>query len=163
VPTDRLEDPYEPSADPDAARSRVLPAAIILIIVNVLNLLIGLGFAGMGAYLASQGPDELRRQTLEGLKAFPEYRAAIEKQDKQTTYTVAVAEYLGGGILWILLSILALIGAIRMMSLRNYGLAMTSAILTVIPCMTPCCLLGQGAGIWALVVLMNNDVRAAFR
>jgi hypothetical protein len=50
-----------------------------------------------------------------------------------------------------------------MISLRNYGLAMTSAVLTVIPCVTPCCLLGQAAGIWALVVLMNNDVRAAFR
>ena len=137
--------------------------AIILIIVNVLNLLIGLGFAGMGAFMAAQGPDELRRQTLEGLQGFPQYRDAIEKQDKQTTYTVAVAEYLGGGILWILLSIIAVIGAIRMMSLRNYGLAMTSAILTVIPCVTPCCFLGQGAGIWALIVLMNNDVRAAFR
>jgi hypothetical protein len=163
VTTEPLDDPYDPSADPEAVRGRVMAPAVILIIVNVLNLLIGLGCAGMGAFMAAQGPDELRRQTLEGLKGLPQYRDAIEKQDKQTTYTVAVAEYLGGGILWILLSIVAVIGAIRMMSLRNYGLAMTSAILTVIPCVTPCCFLGQGAGIWALIVLMNNDVRAAFR
>ncbi len=57
----------------------------------------------------------------------PELRAMIEKQDKQTTYYTAVAEYLGGGVLWFLLSILALVGAIRMVSLKNYGLAMTSA------------------------------------
>jgi hypothetical protein len=163
VPTDRLEDPYEPSANPDAARSRVMPPAIILIVLNVLNLLFGLGIAGNGAYVAALGPDELRRKSLEGLKAVPEWRAIVEKQDKQTTFYWAIAEYLGGGILWILLSLVALIGAIRMMSLRNYGLAMTSAVLTVIPCVTPCCLLGQGAGIWALIVLMNNDVRAAFR
>ena len=119
--------------------------AIVLIIVNVLNLLIGLGAAGNGAYIAAQGPEELRRKALEGIKVFaPEMRAGIENQDKQTIYYSAVAEYLGGGIFWILLSILAIVGAIRMMSLRNYGLAMTSAVLTVIPCVTPCCFLGQG-------------------
>jgi hypothetical protein len=164
VPTERLDDPYEPAADADAVRGRVMAPAIILIIVNVLNLLIGLASAGNGAYIAAQGPDELRRKTLEGLKVFaPDMRAGMENQDKQTMYYTAVAEYLGGGIVWLLLSIVALIGAIRMISLRNYGLAMTSAVLTVIPCVTPCCLLGQGAGIWALIVLMNNDVRAAFR
>jgi hypothetical protein len=163
VPIDRLDDPYEPTAEPEAVRGRVMAPAIILIIVNVLNLLIGLGGAGMGAFEAAQGPDAVQRQALEGLKAAPAYHDAIEKQGKQTTYIEVLAEYLGGGILWVLLSILALVGAIRMMSLRNYGLAMTSAIVTVIPCVTPCCLLGQAAGIWALVVLMNNDVRAAFR
>jgi hypothetical protein len=162
--TDGLDDPYEPSVDSDAVRGRVLPPAIILIIVNVLNLLIGLGAAGNGAFVAAQGPEELRRKTLDGLKMFaPEMRPAVENQDKMTTYYAAVIEYLGGGILWILLSILAIIGAIRMLSLKNYGLAMTSAVLTVIPCVTPCCLLGQIAGVWALIVLMNNDVRAAFR
>jgi hypothetical protein len=163
VSTDRLDDPYEPSANPDAVRGRVMPPAIMLIIVNVLNMLFGLGIAANGAYIAAQGPDELRRKSLESLKTVPEWRTFIENQDKQTTYNWAVAEYLGGGVLWLLLSILALIGAIRMISLKNYGLAMTSAVLTVIPCVTPCCLLGQGAGIWALIVLMNNDVRAAFR
>jgi hypothetical protein len=163
VPTEHLDDPYEPAAEPEAVRGRVMAPAIVLIIVNVLNLLIGLAGAGNGAFIAAQGPDELRRKTLEGLKMLaPEMRAGMENQDKQTMYYTAVAEYLGGGILWILLSILALIGAIRMMSLRNYGLAMTSAVLTVIPCVTPCCLLGQAAGIWALIVLLNNDVRAAF-
>jgi hypothetical protein len=163
VTTDRLEDPYEPSGGPDAARGRVMPPAIILIILNVLSLLIGLGTAGYGVYITVIGPDEWRRQNLENLNAWPGMRDMAEKQDKQATYYTGIAENLGLGILWLLLSILALIGAIRMMSLRNYGLAMTSAVLTVIPCVTPCCLLGQAAGIWALVVLMNNDVRAAFR
>ena len=164
MPTEPLDDPYEPAADLEAVRGRVLPAAIVLIVVNVLNLLFGLAVTGNGAFIAAQTPDELRRKTVEAFKAFaPSMVPDIEKRDKQTMYYTAVAEYLGGGILWLLLSLIALIGAIRMISLRNYGLAMTSAIVTVIPCVTPCCLLGQAAGIWALIVLLNNDVRAAFR
>jgi len=37
------------------------------------------------------------------------------------------------------------------------------AILTAIPILSPCCLLGQIVGIWALVVLFNSDVHAAFK
>ena len=39
------------------------------------------------------------------------------------------------------------------------------AVLTAIPCISPasCCLLGEAMGIWALVVLLNQEIRAAFR
>ena len=52
-----------------------------------------------------------------------------------------------------------------MLSLRAYGLAVAASVITAIPCIScsACCGLGEGIGIWALVVLLNNDVRAAFR
>ena len=70
--------------------------------------------------------------------------------------------YLGWGGLTALVAVLTLFGSIRMLSLHSYGLAMFGAILTAIPCVTPCCLVGQIAGIWAIIVLMNPDVRRAF-
>ncbi len=56
-------------------------------------------------------------------------------------------------------------GGMRMRLLRNYYLAMTAAILALIPCWVPCCfgLIGMAIGIWALVVLTNSEVKNAFR
>ena len=61
-------------------------------------------------------------------------------------------------------AIVVLLGAIRMKNLQSYGLAMTAAILSIIPCTSPCCfLIGMPIGIWALVVLNDPAVKAAFR
>lgn len=53
-------------------------------------------------------------------------------------------------------------GAMQMKNMSNYGLALAASILVMIPCMSPCCLLGLPVGIWALVVLLNQDVKRAF-
>ncbi len=59
--------------------------------------------------------------------------------------------------------ILMLIAAMKMKKLESYGLAMTGAIVGMIPYLSPCCLLGLPFGIWALVVLSDGSVKAAFR
>lgn len=61
------------------------------------------------------------------------------------------------------MSIVCLIGAIQMLRLRAYGLALTAAILMILSCGGCCCFLNLGAGIWALVVLSKPEVRAAFQ
>ncbi len=63
----------------------------------------------------------------------------------------------------LLVCILCLLGSIQMLKLRSYGLAMTAAVLMLVPCGQCCCLLNIAAGIWALVVLSRTEVRAAFR
>jgi hypothetical protein len=72
------------------------------------------------------------------------------------------AAQVAGGLLGIGLSILVIYAGTRMKNLENYGLAMTGAIVAMIPCF-PCCLLGLPFGIWAIVVLVNPEVKAAFR
>lgn len=66
-------------------------------------------------------------------------------------------------VLGLLISGLGLYGSIQMLKLRNYGMAMTAAIISVIPCVGPCCCLGIPFGIWALVVMNQPDVKLAFR
>jgi ABC-type proline/glycine betaine transport system permease subunit len=50
-----------------------------------------------------------------------------------------------------------------MRQLKGRGLAIAGAILAMIPLFTCCCcVIGLPVGIWALVVLMNAEVKAAF-
>ena len=60
------------------------------------------------------------------------------------------------------LSVLILIGAAKMQSLRSYEFALTAAILAMVPCLTPCCLIGLPFGIWAVVVLSKPEVKSQF-
>ena len=67
-------------------------------------------------------------------------------------------------ILQILIAILILVGAIKMKSLRSYEFAFAAAILSVIPCINPCCgwILSLIFGIWAMVVLARPEVKSKF-
>lgn len=66
-------------------------------------------------------------------------------------------------VLELLVGVLIIYGAIRMKNLQSYTLAMTSAILAIVPCLSPCCCIGLPIGIWALVVLLDNAVKPAFQ
>ena len=67
------------------------------------------------------------------------------------------------GVFSLAMAILVLVGAMKMKSLNSYGFVVASAIVAMIPCISPCCLLGFPFGIWALVVLSDSSVKAAFR
>ena len=65
-------------------------------------------------------------------------------------------------IIGILVSGLILVGAMKMKKLESYGLAMAVSIIAMIPCFSPCCLIGLPIGIWAVVVLSKPEVKSAF-
>ena len=79
-----------------------------------------------------------------------------------------MVEMLSGGlgiffsVLGILIGAIVFMGASKMKSLRSYGFALAAAILAMIPCISPCCLLGLPIGIWAIVILVKPEVKAAF-
>src|SRR5262249_57551666 len=60
-------------------------------------------------------------------------------------------------------SILILIGAIRMIQLRSYGMAVSGSLLSAIPCLSPssCLMLGVFAGVGGLVVFLFPRVPRA--
>jgi hypothetical protein len=58
-----------------------------------------------------------------------------------------------GSIIGIIIGIVIIMGSIKMKNLESYGFSMAAAILAMIPCISPCCLLGLPFGIWALVQL----------
>jgi hypothetical protein len=66
------------------------------------------------------------------------------------------------GVVGIVVGVIVFLGAQKMKALESYGFALTAAILAMVPCVSPCCLIGLPIGIWALVVLNDANVKAAF-
>ena len=82
--------------------------------------------------------------------------------DPQTADALpAAGAMIGAGVIALALNALTLYAAWQMRQLRSWGLSLTGAILAMLPC-TPCCIIGLPIGIWAVIVLIDNEVKAAF-
>ncbi len=66
-----------------------------------------------------------------------------------------------GGAFLFAMSVVILIGSIKMKSLSSYGWAMSGTI-TGIACVLTCNWLALGFGIWGLIVLMQPEVKEGF-
>ncbi len=70
------------------------------------------------------------------------------------------------GIIFVLigmaLSAFVLFGGMQMQRLHSRGIAIAAAIIAIVPCTSPCCLIGIPIGIWALVILSKPEVRSQF-
>jgi hypothetical protein len=64
---------------------------------------------------------------------------------------------------FVLLAFLGITAGFLMRNFRYYGLCMAGCISMIIPCYNSCCGLGMIFGIWGLIVLLNPEVRAAFK
>ena len=69
---------------------------------------------------------------------------------------------IGLGLLGLAMTVVVILGALKMKNGESYGFALAASIIAMVPCISPCCVLGLPVGIWALVVLLNADVKAAF-
>jgi len=68
-----------------------------------------------------------------------------------------------GNAVPLLLLIAVIAGCFMMLKVQSYSSAMAAAIISVIPCCSPGLILGIPFGIWAIVVLCDPQVKAAFR
>lgn len=140
--------PPLPSSDPALARSKVQAPAILLIVMGALGLIASLwGFMGHSA--DQYGPLVNNSEVPEGMRNLGSFMANNGRWLNLPN---------------ILLSGLTLFGGLKMKELRAYPLALTAAIITLIPCLGPntCCCIAIPVGIWALVVLMRPEVKGAF-
>lgn len=149
------------------AMARTGPAGIMLVVVGVINLLLTLFSLGSTALQMSLTDEQYAEQmapTVELLeKMFPNSNIAQEMTKPGMRTQMAVSNLISGGVSGVV-SLLMIFGGVWMRQLRGYGVAMTGAILGLLPCLTAtgCCGLGQVAGIWALVVLADANVRMGF-
>ena len=80
----------------------------------------------------------------------------------------SVAAPAGGGVgvlvnlIGIVVGVVILNGVAKMRALQNYPFAFATGILAMLPCVSPCCLLGLPFGIWALVVLGKPEIKSQF-
>jgi hypothetical protein len=64
--------------------------------------------------------------------------------------------------IFLILNAVILWGGVKMFKRKDYVLALTAAVLAVIPGVGPFVILGIPLGVWALVVLRQPQVKAAF-
>jgi hypothetical protein len=69
---------------------------------------------------------------------------------------------MGSAFVGIIVAAFIIYAALKMKELNQWGLAMAASILAMIPCISPCCILGLPIGIWCIVVLTKPEVKAAF-
>ncbi len=146
--------PGQISGSREGALSAVKGPAIALIVNAILNLLLG---------LSSMVKLTVMRSSIDEMLSRPPFNDP-QIQSQMQTWMHMIYGPLGllSTALGLAVSVLILIGAMRMQGLRNYTLAYVCAILAMIPCVTPCCLLGLGFGIWAVVVLNRPEIKAQF-
>lgn len=139
----------------DAARKVTIPA-IGLIIASILGMLLDV----MDLFLPST-------------KLFQSFLAGMAQQNDNPQLNDMLAKMqtaghsafaIGNDIFQIIIEILILVGALKMLKLRSYHFAYAAAIMSVIPCITSCCVwpLGLIFGIWAMVVLSKPEVKSQF-
>lgn len=134
--------PPGPAAD---AASQVAGPAIALMVTTGMAFLFYLLAAGLVLFASGMG-----------------YLAPSSGRDPLAGIVSGVMASLIYGVFAVFAAV-AFFGALRMKQLRSYNLAMAAAIISVIPCTTyVCCMLTMPLGIWALVVLMKPEVKAAF-
>jgi hypothetical protein len=159
-------DPYlpAPGLSTEAARERVRLPAIFLIVLGALNLLAALGCFGFGAFFKSMPADKFEKM-MEAQN--PGQLADLKKQGwtVQDVLNIYIRGGFGEGVVALVASLVTILGGVRMLSLKNYGFAVLASVVTAVPCISPsaCCIVGIVIGIWSVVVLMNPDVRGAFR
>jgi phage FluMu protein Com len=131
--------------DPALAAQRVAGPATALMVIAILSLIVRAGGVVVGLLQFGEAP-------------------MIQPQNRHDLIPMMVGGGANavGGIFGIIVAVVILLGAMKMKKLESYGFSMAVAIIAMIPCFSPCCL-GLPFGIWALVVLSDSSVKAAFR
>ena len=87
----------------------------------------------------------------------------LEDFDDRYTQIYEGAAGIASSLIGILVAAFIIYAALKMKELSQYGLCMVASILAMIPCISPCCVIGLPIGIWCLVVLTKPEIKEAFQ
>jgi hypothetical protein len=149
--------------NPAVGRQKVKTAGTVLMVFGILSLILAL--VGLGTYLGS--PDTVAKPYHDFLKNMTK---DVPKQPGQPDPVPPYDEFKKrfvvqgsiGSAINAICSLVITLGGARIRNAKGRGLGMAGSILAMIPCTNSCCLIGLPIGIWAILVLSNADVKAAF-
>lgn len=145
----------------ESARRKVSTPAVFLIAFGLIGVLLEVGSLALAfskpTMIADMYKDMLEKQPPspqrdDALKQIKENEAAMRMDSPMS---------LGGYVLGLVVNVLMVVGGLKMKSVSGYGLSMTGAIAGLIP-ISGCCCLAMPIGLWALITLMNADVKAGY-
>jgi hypothetical protein len=152
--------------DPQAlyvARASARPPAVALMVVSlVAGLTNGIGLLSSAAFRAD--PRAYEAAIRQEIAKHPEWTPEQKAQAEQMMALDSVTGFLNWDCgVSLFLNLLTFAGALQMLRLRGYGLAVLGSIAALNPFNIPCCLVQAPFGLWALIVLLNGDVRRGFQ
>ena len=140
--------PFPSGGGREAALQAVKGPAIALIVIASL----GIAYYGLsGLFTLFTGGVMFHRQMPPNIP--PQMRQFIEGMQGPLAGVISLAVAALNGFV--------LFGALKLLRLRNHGLAIAACIVAMLPCQC-CCLFGLPVGIWALVVLNKPEVKSQF-
>jgi hypothetical protein len=173
---DRFADEYDDRDRPDdrdgpderddrrvieKARAKVATPALLLMLSGLVGLLLEVGALGL-AIAAPTVVYDFMVNMVKNQPQGPERDRQLKDMEAQKQGMMLNSPMNFGSIaVGMVLNLLTVVGGIKMRSLSGFGLAMTGSITGIVP-MGGCCCLTLPFGIWALVVLVNPDVKAGF-
>jgi predicted Zn finger-like uncharacterized protein len=139
--------PREPwyEDDHEAAARALMPPAIALLLVGALGILFNVL--------------RVANALIQGVPAPEDFPEAFRPFLKLVTPQLLIGE----AVVFLVIGLVVVAGAIQMVRHRMYPLAIAASIAALFHFDCPCCVLGIPFGIWAFVVLLRPDVRALFR
>ena len=69
---------------------------------------------------------------------------------------------MGSSFIGLLVAAFVIYASLKMKKLTQWGLAVAASILVMIPCISPCCIIGLPIGIWCLLTLNRPEVKNTF-
>jgi len=157
--------PYQPTpsqvpsgkSSKDVATERVKTPGILLLVSGVVSMITSV-FGGMGLAGVYLGMQE---QILTEMANAPQDPELTPEMMEMTCNVMG-----WGGVAWAVFGFIAglivILGAVRMMKLKGWSMALMAAVVSLIPCFQGCCVLAIPAGIYAMVILFDSNVKQAF-
>jgi sulfite exporter TauE/SafE len=69
---------------------------------------------------------------------------------------------MGSSFIGLVVAAFVIYASLKMKELTQWGLAVAASILVMIPCISPCCIIGLPIGIWCLLTLNRPEVKNVF-
>jgi len=145
LPEENYDRPLGYDRARERAKGRVMPPAICLMIAAILGILAD-GFQIAYAFTPAPPVD-------------PKLPEIFREWQKSAHEPPAII----GGIVGVVFSAVIIFACIQMMGMRMWGFALAGTIMSMINCFNGCCCLGLPFGIWALIILLDQEVKTAFR
>jgi predicted Zn finger-like uncharacterized protein len=151
------EEPLHPAYRRQALNSAKLPA-IFLLVTGILGFL-GSSWSLVNVLLMPPPTKEEIKAMAQALSGFGVTEASLQDSVNMTRgQTGALINSA-----FVFLSVLTIAGAIAMLSGRARWLGIIGSLTAMVNFQVCCCAVGLPIGIWSLVVLLNADVKNAFR
>lgn len=160
-PDDRYRDDRSPAIELGRARNMVSVPAILLIVCGFLGMLLEFGALGLIVARPNLYYD-WAMSNVQNLPPSPDKQKMIDllKKEQQNLRLDKPMNYFWA-VLGIALNIAMLLGGLQLKGVSGYGLAMAGTVASLIP-IHGCCCFSIPVGVWALIVLLNPTVKAAF-